>query len=94
MGLVRAPVVHDVLKAFEVQVAHLNTVWDWKAMEKELSSDFTRFERLNCVHMLSVYRDQEGVWVKWKQYMTDEAWSPPDIASEARRVACSAHRFQ
>ena len=83
-------IVHDVLKAFEVQVAHLNTVWDWKAMEKELSSDFTRFERLNCVHMLSVYRDQEGVWVKWKQYMTDEAWSRPILLVKRDRMAAIA----
>jgi hypothetical protein len=32
--------------------------------------------RLGRIHVLNFFRDN-GIWVKWKQYMTSETWSKP-----------------
>ena len=66
-------IVFSALKGFDIKAAHLNTVWDWKAMEG--TNNFPRFHRLHHVHTLNIFRDHGGIYVRWKQYMTDEAWS-------------------
>ena len=66
-------IVFSALKSFDIKAAHLNTVWDWKAMDG--TGDFPRFRRLHHVHTLNIFRDRGGIYLRWKQYMIDEAWS-------------------
>ena len=38
------------------------------------------------IHCFNVFRDVSGMWVKWKQFMTDEVWSRPVLLIRARRI--------
>ena len=43
-------IVFSALKGFDIKAAHLNTVWDWKAMEG--TNNFTGFHRFApCPHI-------------------------------------------
>ena len=64
--------IKDALTSFEIDTSHVTHVWNWKMLKNEMPS----FSRLRSVHAINIFR-QGGVWIKWKQYMTDEAWSRP-----------------
>ena len=61
------------LQAFKFTWSHLHTVWDWKGLAR---FDMPAMIHLNRVHAINFYRSN-GIWVKWKQYMTSETWSTP-----------------
>ena len=63
----------DGLPGFKFTWSHLHTVWNWKGLE---SFDIPPLVHLSRVHAVNFYRPN-GIWVKWKQYMTSEEWSTP-----------------
>ena len=72
-------------ETYDIEVAHLNTVWDWTSLEQ--TNEFPRLSRLHNIHQLHVYRDRDGIYCKWKQYMTDDAWSHPVLLLARSRTA-------
>ena len=63
----------DGLPSFKFTWSHLHTVWNWKGLE---SFDIPPLVHLHRVHAVNFFRSN-GIWVKWKQYMTSEEWSTP-----------------
>ena len=63
----------DGLHNFKFTWSHLHTVWNWKGLE---SFDIPPLVHLHRVHAVNFFRSN-GIWVKWKQYMTSEEWSTP-----------------
>ena len=63
----------DGLGAFKFTWSHLHTVWDWEGLA---ACDIPPLIHLDRVHAVNFYR-LNGIWVKWKQYMTSEDWSTP-----------------
>ena len=63
----------DGLHSFKFTWSHLHTVWNWKGLE---SFDIPPLVHLSRVHAVNFFRSN-GIWVKWKQYMTSEEWSTP-----------------
>ena len=63
----------DGLPSFKFTWSPLHTVWNWKGLE---SFDIPPLVHLSRVHAVNFFRSN-GIWVKWKQYMTSEEWSRP-----------------
>ena len=72
-------------ETYDIKIAHLNTVWEWTKLEQ--TNEFPRLKRLHNVHHLNVYRDRDGIQCRWKQYMTDDAWSNPVLLLPQNRTA-------
>ena len=66
-------ILADGLRGFRFTWSHLHTVWDLKGLG---AFDMPQLLHLNRVHAINFYRSN-GIWVKWKQYMTSEEWSSP-----------------
>ncbi len=58
----------------EVKSNHLAQVWRWKDVLQ--MSGVRRMYNLDPVHAFRFYRSN-GIYVQWKQWCTDEAWSKP-----------------
>ena len=74
------------LPAFNFTWSHLHTVWNWKALA---SFDIPPLKGLARVHAVNFYRNN-GIWVKWKQYMTSEQWSRPVLLIPPHEMASLA----
>ena len=75
-------IVGKALKSFQIRVDHLHSVWAWK----ELQGHLPHFGNLRTVHVINLFR-RGGIWVKWKQYLTDESWSRPVLLVEASNLS-------
>ena len=74
------------LPSFNFSWTHLHTVWNWKALEQ---FDIPPLVGLRRVHCVNFYRNN-GIWVKWKQYMTSEQWSRPVLLIPHQEMASIA----
>jgi hypothetical protein len=75
-------VVRAGVPSNDISDAHVTHVWDWK----QLHAHLPKFHGLRNAHCFNVFRSN-GVWLKWKQYLTDESWSRPVLLVPARRMA-------
>jgi len=78
-------IVDAALAGFDIRWEHFNSLWRWE----ELGATLPNFQRVRNVHAINVFRSG-GVWIKWKMYMTDAAWSRPRLLvppGEIRRIA-------
>ena len=73
--------LHDMYKIFETELQrfnirceHQHTVWDFKALKEHFK--WPSISGLGHVHGIKVYRSN-GVWIQWRQYLTDASWSKP-----------------
>ena len=74
------------LPGFDINASHLSRVWAWKDFT---TAKLPEMRQLQRIHGLNFFRSN-GIWVKWKQYMTSEAWSNPVLLisqEEIPRVA-------
>ena len=72
----------DGLRGCRFTWSHLHTVWDWKGLAR---FDMPAMIHLNRVHAINFYRPN-GIWVKWKQYMTSEEWSSPVLLIPSHEI--------
>jgi hypothetical protein len=62
------------LPSFRFAASHLAQVWAWKELQQQ--GVMPAISKLRNVHCLNIFRNR-GIWIKWKQYMTDDTWSRP-----------------
>ena len=79
-------ILGEGLPGFNFTWSHLHTVWNWKALA---SFDIPPLKGLARVHAVNFYRNN-GIWVKWKQYMTSEQWSRPVLLIPPHEMASLA----
>eukprot|EP00438_Fugacium_kawagutii_P012703 Skav222707 [mRNA] locus=scaffold402:633342:633950:- [translate_table: standard] len=72
------------LKGFSINWNHHGSSYDWTYVRKAFGLEFHRYRN---VHALRLELDDGGLWVKWKQYVTDETWSKPRLLVEPDRIA-------
>ncbi len=65
-------VLGERLQYCHLQWGHLSQTWGWK----ELQALGHPLHGLGQVHAVEIFRSK-GVYIKWKQWMTDEEWSSP-----------------
>ena len=69
-----------------VHTAHVCQTWAFT----QLGTD-ARLPKIHChdlprIHVFNVFRSVSGMWIKWKQFMTDDVWSLPVLLIGARRI--------
>ena len=81
MGQMLQQVMHR-LPGMTFSSSHLMRVWNWKALE---GFDIPPMKGMQRCHAINIYR-QNGIYVKWKQYMTSECWSTPVLLVPAHEM--------
>ena len=66
-------ILRNRLVAFDFTHSHLSRIWNWKALKR---FDLPPLVGMARVHAICIFR-HNGIWVKWKQYLTSEEWSRP-----------------
>ena len=62
-------IIIKCLTTYDVQVTHMTDCWAWK----ELKPMMPAMKGIYFVHSINIYWRGGGIWMRWKQYMTDEA---------------------
>lgn len=62
------------LKSFAINWSHHGSSYDWVYIRKLLALEFHRYRN---VHAFRISLDAAGIWVKWKQFVSDDSWSTP-----------------
>ena len=68
-------IIKTTLRWTTVRSGHLASVWAWKELLTDEGSPAKEISNLRCVHHLELQRTEEGVRMRWKQWMTDTEWS-------------------
>ena len=67
-------VSREGLKGFSMNWTHHGSSFDWNWVRKIFGMEFHRYRN---VHALRLQMDSTGLWIKWKQYVSDMSWSSP-----------------
>ena len=82
-----AEVATSSLKAFHMNWSHHGSSYDFAHLRALYGIEFHRYRN---VHSLRLYVDSTGMFVKWKQYVSDESWCTPRLLVEYDRLAAFA----
>ena len=67
--------VRETLRQTILHSNHSSQVWEWKALtEGDMPGAKRRMHSLHPAHAFRVTMD-DGVWMQWNQWTTDESWS-------------------
>eukprot|EP00435_Cladocopium_sp_Y103_P043419 s410_g12.t1 len=69
-------IIISTLKSYKLGYNHLHASLDFEALKTLLGLEI---RSLRNVHDLEVYRTGGGIFVRWKQYLSDELWSRPRL---------------
>ena len=75
------------LKGFNLNWSHHGSSYDWTYLRTVYGIEFHRYRNVHCV---SLFVDHMGLWVKWKQFVSDQHWSTPRMVIEHDRLAMFA----
>ena len=79
-------IIKTALRSFDIDTMHTKQTWAFK----ELGESLPAIRRLHYVHAVNVFRTRQGIFIKWKQYVTDDQWSEPQCVVHARKMATIA----
>ena len=80
-------IVAEHLRTCEFVPDHLDQVWDWTQQKKQRW--FRKISGLARVHAIRVYRSN-GIYLHWKQWLTDDEWSKPVLLVPEDMIATVA----
>ena len=69
-----------------IKFAHVCRTWDFTQMGKDADLPRIHGNDLPRIHVFNVFRHTTGIWIKWKQFMTDDTWSRPVLLVGRRRM--------
>ena len=79
----RLRIFDEVLSSFRISSGHLTHVWDFAhGLEGQ---GLPTPHKLRNTHCMEIFR-QDGIYIKWKQYCTDEVWSTPVLLVPSDRT--------
>ena len=85
-GLLRQ--VRETLLSADLRSSHVGQVWGWKALcEGEMPGKKLVMHNLKMAHAFRFSRDN-GIYMQWKHWATDEAWSTPVRMLSVEEAAC------
>ena len=80
-------IITNALNAFDIQVCHTKQTWAFKELsDKSNAVHLPSISKLHFVHAMNIFRMPQGIFMKWKQYVTDEIWSTPVCIVQARQM--------
>ena len=74
-----ASVSQEALKGFSINWNHHGSSFDWTWVRQIFGFEFHRYRN---VHALRLEVDDSGLWIKWKQYVSDQSWSRPILLAD------------
>ncbi|CAL1140571.1 unnamed protein product [Cladocopium goreaui] len=80
-------IIVSTLKSYKMEWDHLHASLDFEALKTLLGLDI---HHLRNVHDLEIFRTTGGVFVRWKQYISDELWSRPRLVVAPENIATVA----
>ena len=80
-------VIVNTLKSYNLEWNHLHASLDFGALKTLLGFEI---HSLRNIHDLEVYRTAGGIFVRWKQYLSDELWSRPRLVVPAENMGTVA----
>ena len=57
--------------------SHSGQVRQWQGLAEGDMPGLRRMHNIDPAHAFRTLRDNSGIWMQWKQWTTDEAWSKP-----------------
>ena len=78
-----ADISTSCLKAVRVNWSHHGSTYNFAHLRRLFGIEVHRYRN---VHALRLYVDSSGLWVKWKQYVSDETWCQPRLVAEFDRL--------
>ena len=66
--------INAALKGYDVVWEHMDKQWDFSSIRAAVGVEF---HRLRNAHSLCFTRTADGIAVRWRQWLTDSAWSRP-----------------
>ena len=76
-------IVVSTLKSYNMEWGHLHASLDFESLKTLLGLEI---HQLRNVHDLEVFRTAGGIYVHWKQYLSDEHWSRPRLVVAAENI--------
>jgi len=70
-----------------IVAAHVSNSWNWTAAFDAARLPRVHGHDLPRIHVFNVFRLSTGIWLKWRQYMTDGTWSRPVLLIGARKMS-------
>ena len=81
-------IITRAIQTHHIQVLHTAQTWAFKELgDKHANVHVPGITHLHFVHAINVFRMEQGIFIKWKQYVTDPAWSDPVCIVPARQMA-------
>ena len=78
-----ADISTSCLKAVRVNWSHHGSTYNFAHLRTLFGIEVHRYRN---VHALRLYVDSSGLWVKWKQYVSNETWCQPRLVAEFDRL--------
>jgi len=75
-------IIVENIRSHKIEMAHMTHHWDWYTLKEHMPV----FHKLSNVHGINIFRLNGGIWIKWKEYLTSEAWSRPILLLPPRQV--------
>ena len=79
-------ILRNRLPVLDLTHCHLSRIWNCKALQR---FDLPPLVGMARVHAICIFR-YNGIWVKWKQYLTSEEWSRPVMLVPQHEMAAVA----
>ena len=70
----------------KIHTAHVCQTWGFTQLGADAGLPRIHGHDLPRIHVFNVFRSTSGIWIKWKQFMTDDVWSRPVLLLGARRM--------
>jgi hypothetical protein len=91
--------ISEGLSSYTISWAHASQSFDFENIRHSIGINM---KRMRNIHDLELFRDAAGIYVRWKQWMTDETWSHPKLVAPAAEIETIAslrppgipHHFQ
>lgn len=78
-----ADAVNKALAGQDIMWQHLDCTWNFTSLRSAIGIEF---HRLRNVHDIELYRTDDGLYCRWKQWLTDEVWSRPLLLLNSQDV--------
>ena len=66
--------ITNAVKSHDISISHVTDAWAFKELQD--GNGISEIKGVRHPHVFSIFR-RGGVYIQWKQYMTDEVWSRP-----------------
>jgi hypothetical protein len=77
-------IIIEAMNKVNIIWEHLDSTWDWMETRTLIGIEFTK---LRNIHDIEFFRTDGGIYVHWKQWMTDETWSAPVLLVVAENIS-------